>query len=54
MRLLGRSAWYAPGFLRKLHGRFGLSEGGPEPEPAPAASPVLVTESPYGRNSTGV
>jgi RND superfamily putative drug exporter len=52
MRLLGRSAWYAPGFLRKLHGRFGLSEGGPAPEPA--AAPVLVTESPYGRNSTEV
>ncbi|QEV16862.1 MMPL family transporter [Streptomyces alboniger] len=26
MRLLGRSAWYAPGFLRAFHGRFGLSE----------------------------
>ncbi len=42
MRLLGRSAWYAPRFLRKLHGRYGLSEGGPEPavvrEPA-AKSP---------------
>ncbi|MGW0533954.1 MMPL family transporter [Streptomyces sp. NPDC003032] len=34
MRLLGRSAWYAPGFLRKLHGRFGLSEAGPAPEQA--------------------
>ncbi|MFJ2559169.1 MULTISPECIES: MMPL family transporter [unclassified Streptomyces] len=31
MRLLGRSAWYAPGFLRRFHDRFGLSEGGPEP-----------------------
>jgi len=52
MRLLGRSAWYAPGFLRKFHGRFGLSEGGPAPEPA--AAPELVTESPYGKNSTQV
>ncbi|CDR18199.1 MMPL family transporter [Streptomyces iranensis] len=52
MRLLGRSAWYAPGFLRKLHGRFGLSEGGPAPEPA--AAPGLVTGSPYGKNSTHV
>ncbi|MFD3577310.1 MMPL family transporter [Streptomyces sp. NPDC058644] len=43
MRLLGRSAWYAPGFLRRLHGRIGLSEGGPTPEPA--AAPRLVTES---------
>ncbi|WP_043662769.1 MMPL family transporter [Streptomyces xylophagus] len=31
MRLLGRSAWYAPGFLRRFHERFGLSEGGPVP-----------------------
>ncbi|MGM1077845.1 MMPL family transporter [Streptomyces sp. H28] len=29
MRLLGDSAWYAPGFLRTVHGRFGLSESGP-------------------------
>ncbi|MFD3932303.1 MMPL family transporter [Streptomyces sp. NPDC058614] len=43
MRLLGRSAWYAPGFLRKVHGRFGLSEGGPVPQPAGAGE--LVTES---------
>lgn len=48
MRLLGRSAWYAPGFLRKFHGRFGLSEGGPAPAPA---SPV---ESQYVKDSTGV
>lgn len=34
MRLLGGSAWYAPGFLRRFHDRFGLSEGGPEPEAA--------------------
>ncbi|AGP51946.1 hypothetical protein M271_01545 [Streptomyces rapamycinicus NRRL 5491] len=52
MCLLGRSAWYAPGFLRKLHGRFGLSEGGPAPEPA--AAPELVTVPPYGKNSTHV
>ncbi|MEU6764122.1 MMPL family transporter [Streptomyces sp. NPDC046853] len=45
MRLLGRSAWYAPGFLRRFHGRFGLSEGAPAPEPAPAGAPELVTES---------
>ncbi|MFI1104367.1 MMPL family transporter [Streptomyces melanogenes] len=35
MRLLGRSAWYAPGFLRRFHGRFGLSESVPEPAAAP-------------------
>ncbi|MDV9169788.1 MMPL family transporter [Streptomyces sp. W16] len=35
MRLLGRSAWYAPGFLRRFHARFGLSEGGAAPAAAP-------------------
>ncbi len=35
MRLLGRSAWYAPGFLRRFHARFGLSEGGTAPAAAP-------------------
>lgn len=47
MRLLGRRAWYAPGFLRKVHGRIGLSEGGPAPAVA-ATEPV--TESPYVKN----
>ncbi|MEU5951071.1 MMPL family transporter [Streptomyces sp. NPDC047525] len=46
MRLLGRSAWYAPGFLRKVHGRFGLSEGGPAPGPS--------AESPYAKDSAHV
>jgi putative drug exporter of the RND superfamily len=50
MRLLGRSAWYAPGFLRKFHGRFGLSEVGP----APTAAPVSAAEPPYVKDSTGV
>ncbi|MET8173750.1 MMPL family transporter [Streptomyces clavifer] len=35
MRLLGRSAWYAPGPLRRFHARFGLSENGPAPVPEP-------------------
>lgn len=43
MRLLGRSAWYAPRFLRKLHGRYGLSEGGTEP--AVVREPAV--KSPY-------
>ncbi|MER7485522.1 MMPL family transporter [Streptomyces sp. NPDC126497] len=40
MRLLGKSAWYAPGFLRTVHARYGLSEGGPKPTsvPGPAAA----------------
>ncbi|WTW95850.1 MMPL family transporter [Streptomycetaceae bacterium NBC_01309] len=36
MRLLGRSAWYAPPFLRRFHDRYGLSESGPEPAATPA------------------
>ncbi|WND39547.1 MMPL family transporter [Streptomyces sp. BB1-1-1] len=52
MRLLGRSAWYAPGFLRKFHGRFGLSEGGPAP--APAAVPEPSAKASQVKDSTGV
>lgn len=48
MRLLGRSAWYAPGFMRRFHARFGLSESGPVP--APAAATETATESPYVKN----
>ncbi|EPH41819.1 MMPL family transporter [Streptomyces aurantiacus] len=50
MRLLGRSAWYAPGPLRKFHNRFGLSESGP----APASAPELVTVNPPEKDSAGV
>jgi RND superfamily putative drug exporter len=32
MELLGKWNWWAPAPLRRLHDRFGLSEGGP-PEP---------------------
>jgi putative drug exporter of the RND superfamily len=48
MRLLGRSAWYAPRFLRRFHERYGLGEGGP----APAAAPWPAVRSPYAKNST--
>ncbi|MEE4022309.1 MMPL family transporter [Gordonia sp. PKS22-38] len=34
MRLAGRANWWAPGPLRRLHDRIGLSEGGPAPVPA--------------------
>ncbi|MFG3023142.1 MMPL family transporter [Streptomyces sp. NPDC048254] len=44
MRLLGRSAWYAPGFLRRFHARYGLSEGGPVPAPV-AAGELESTEA---------
>ncbi|MEU9606004.1 MMPL family transporter [Streptomyces sp. NPDC048057] len=39
MRLLGRSAWYAPGPLRGFHARFGLSEGDPAPVPEVVSKP---------------
>lgn len=50
MRLLGRSAWYAPGFFRKLHDRFGLSEGGPE---LTATTEPATATSPYVKDATG-
>jgi putative drug exporter of the RND superfamily len=52
MRLLGRSAWYAPGFLRAFHARYGLSEGGPAPTSAPAGP--AVEASPDKKSSAGV
>lgn len=36
MRLAGRANWWAPGFLRRLHARFGISEA----DPATAGQPV--------------
>ena len=42
MRLAGEANWWAPPFLRRLHNRFGLSEGPTEPSPdtAPTAERV--------------
>ncbi|KAF2775020.1 MMPL family transporter [Streptomyces sp. OM5714] len=48
MRLLGGSAWYAPPFLKKLHGRIGLSEGGPGP------APTSTTEPSWAKDTTKV
>ncbi|MEV8404576.1 MMPL family transporter [Streptomyces niveus] len=45
MRLLGRSAWYAPPPLRKFHGRYGLSEGGPAPAPDQIAESASYVKS---------
>ena len=42
MRLLGRANWWAPGPLRRLYGRYGISEGAAEPTPA---APAPVSES---------
>lgn len=43
MRLLGKTAWYAPGFLRRIHMRYGLSESGPEPTSTPGPVTVAPT-----------
>lgn len=40
MRLTGRATWWAPGPLRRFHERFGVSESGDDPTPAPAAEPA--------------
>ncbi|MEU9860543.1 MMPL family transporter [Streptomyces sp. NPDC047971] len=49
MKLTGRLTWWAPGPLRRFHDRFGISEGGAEPErvaePGTARTPDRVTES---------
>ncbi|MEW2081316.1 MMPL family transporter [Streptomyces sp. NPDC005283] len=52
MKLMGASTWWAPGPLRRFHGRFGLSEGEisqpvprPEPEPDPALDPDSEPDS---------
>lgn len=39
MELLGEWNWWAPGPLRRLHDRIGISEGEPEPPAAPPAAP---------------
>jgi RND superfamily putative drug exporter len=40
MRLAGEANWWAPGPLRRLHDRFGLSESDGPSSPAPA--PLLL------------
>nr|WSW45754.1 MMPL family transporter [Streptomyces sp. NBC_01001] len=42
MKLTGKATWWAPGPLRRLHERFGLSEG----EPAPGPLPQVPGETP--------
>jgi RND superfamily putative drug exporter len=39
MRLLGDSAWYAPKFLKRVHSRIGISEGGPAPAAMTSSRP---------------
>ncbi|NEA65637.1 MMPL family transporter [Streptomyces sp. SID12488] len=45
LSLTGRAAWWAPGPLRRLHARFGISEGGPGAA-APAADPADPADAP--------
>jgi RND superfamily putative drug exporter len=47
MQLMGERNWWAPGPLRRLHDRFGLSESPPEQEPLDAR--VLVGASAWPR-----
>ncbi|MEU3982465.1 MMPL family transporter [Streptomyces sp. NPDC026672] len=51
MRLLGRSAWYAPRLLRRFHNRYGLSESGPG-----SAAPLQPTEqtAPLSESTTKI
>ncbi|MFC8531217.1 MMPL family transporter [Nocardia sp. NPDC057227] len=61
MKLLGDRVWYAPGFLRKVHARFGFDEGSPEVVPAGAAparwlideKPSLSTAEPVAAGVSG-
>ena len=41
MKLAGEANWWAPGPLRRLHARFGLSEG---PRPPAAPEPRAASE----------
>ncbi|ANW21331.1 MMPL family transporter [Streptomyces clavuligerus] len=47
LRLTGEATWWAPGPLRRLHARFGISEGAPAP--AAPASPVPTGAAPPHR-----
>ncbi|MEV0354530.1 MMPL family transporter [Nocardia sp. NPDC050697] len=52
MKVLGDRVWYAPGFLRRAHARFGFDEGSPEPVPV-ADTPArwLIDEKPSGSSA---
>ncbi|MFE2424738.1 MMPL family transporter [Streptomyces hokutonensis] len=52
MRLTGRATWWAPGWLRKVHDRFGLSEGGENP-PRGAGNGATSHDVPADENGDG-
>ncbi|MFF5359705.1 MMPL family transporter [Streptomyces scabiei] len=49
LSLTGRATWWAPGPLRRLHARFGISEGGPAPT---AAAPAPAPDGPADRDAS--
>ncbi|MCF2529145.1 MMPL family transporter [Yinghuangia soli] len=56
MTLLGRAAWWAPGPLRRLHGKYGFTEGasqsgGPAQADAKAAEPAWEASGTAGAGS---
>ncbi|MFJ3924775.1 MMPL family transporter [Streptomyces sp. NPDC090022] len=59
MKLTGRATWWAPGPLRRLHDRFGLSEGesataaAAPPATAPAAAPAPAGTEPKPKPKPG-
>lgn len=55
LSLTGRATWWAPGPLRRLHARFGISEGGPAAtEPAPEAQFAAVPQEKGRADAVGV
>jgi len=48
MRLLGRHNWWAPGFLSRLYGRYGVREEGAEPRSATGVSTSAATPATVG------
>ncbi|MEU6350886.1 MMPL family transporter [Streptomyces sp. NPDC047072] len=53
MRLTGRATWWAPRALRRLHERFGLSEGGENP-PRGAGNCATSHDGPAETNGEGM
>ncbi|WP_159052954.1 MMPL family transporter, partial [Streptomyces scabiei] len=51
LSLTGRATWWAPGPLRRLHARFGISEGGPAPTAA-AAAPAPAPDGSADRDAS--
>jgi len=48
MRLLGRANWWAPGPLRRLYARYGISEGDGPPAPVEPPARAAAISAPRG------